>query len=57
MGYHIDGRLDCRVPACPLYQFMPYRERGPGISLEGSLVASGRPSSPGAAPGASGGRS
>lgn len=24
-GYYIDGRLDCGVPGCPLYKFMPYR--------------------------------
>ena len=23
-GY-ADGRYDCRIPACPLYQFMPYK--------------------------------
>jgi len=23
-GY-IDGRYDCEIPACPLYQFMPYK--------------------------------
>lgn len=23
-GY-VDGRYDCQIPACPLYQFMPYK--------------------------------
>lgn len=23
-GY-VDGRYDCGIPACPLYQFMPYK--------------------------------
>lgn len=26
MNGYIDGRVDCHVPACPLYPFMPYRE-------------------------------
>ena len=25
-GY-ADGRIDCEVPNCPLYQFMPYRKK------------------------------
>lgn len=25
MGYHIDGRADCKMEECPLYPFMPYR--------------------------------
>ncbi len=29
-GYWRDGRVDCRVPACPLYPWMPYRENRPG---------------------------
>ncbi len=26
MGYYADGKKDCKVPTCPLYPFMPYRE-------------------------------
>jgi len=26
MGYCIDGLLDCEIPDCPLYQFMPYKK-------------------------------
>jgi hypothetical protein len=26
MGYYVDGRLDCKMPDCSLYPFMPYRE-------------------------------
>jgi hypothetical protein len=26
MGRYVDGRVDCRVPACPLYPWQPYRE-------------------------------
>ncbi len=26
MGYHADGRLDCRMPHCSLHPFRPYRE-------------------------------
>lgn len=29
MNGYIDGRADCRVSTCPLYQFMPYRENKP----------------------------
>ena len=25
MCYHVDGRVDCRMPLCSLYPFMPYR--------------------------------
>ena len=51
MGYHADGRLDCRVTQCPLYCYMPYRgegekqavksrRRSPGsVSGEGTWVA------------------
>ena len=27
MCYHVDGRLDCKMPHCSLYPWMPYRER------------------------------
>lgn len=27
MGYYIDGRADCSTAECPLYPFMPYREK------------------------------
>ena len=26
--YYRDGRADCQHPTCPLYPYMPYRERG-----------------------------
>lgn len=26
MGYYVDGKVDCKVPRCPLYPWMPYRE-------------------------------
>jgi len=29
MGYYSDGRIDCRVPGCSLYPYMPYREQKP----------------------------
>lgn len=34
-GY-ADGKVDCRVPKCPLYGFMPFRDdrKKPGNSLE-----------------------
>ena len=34
LGMYVDGKVDCRVPACPLYRYMPYRERhATGIPL------------------------
>ena len=27
MGYYVDGRVDCKVPTCPLYPFMFYNKR------------------------------
>ena len=27
MGYYVDGRYDCEVPLCPIYRYMPYREK------------------------------
>lgn len=27
MAYHADGMLDCQVPTCPLYPWMPYRKK------------------------------
>jgi hypothetical protein len=26
MCYHVDGRIDCRMPHCSLYPFRPYKE-------------------------------
>lgn len=28
MNNYVDGREDCRITACPLYPWMPYRGRG-----------------------------
>ncbi len=28
-GYYIDGKADCKMPDCPLYPYMIYREGGP----------------------------
>lgn len=27
MNGHIDGRLDCEIPQCPMYSWMPYRKK------------------------------
>ena len=27
MGYYTDGRVDCEMPACPLYPRMPYNKQ------------------------------
>jgi hypothetical protein len=29
LGYYDDGKVDCRMPHCPLYPWMPYREDKP----------------------------
>ena len=26
-GYYKDGKEDCRIPDCPMYLYMPYREK------------------------------
>lgn len=43
MGYHGDGRIDCRMPHCSLYPFRPYKE-DPAIS-SGKVVSSRRTAS------------
>lgn len=27
MGEYEDGRVDCNIPACPLYPWMPYKNK------------------------------
>ena len=27
MGYYADGKIDCLIPDCPLFNFMPYRSK------------------------------
>ena len=27
MGYYIDGKEDCEIPECPLFQYMPYSNK------------------------------
>ena len=27
-GLFVDGRIDCEVPDCPLYPYMPYKKKG-----------------------------
>lgn len=27
-GYYANGKADCKIPVCPLYNFMPYRQDG-----------------------------
>lgn len=31
MGGYADGRIDCQMPHCALYPWMPYKEGGPRI--------------------------
>ena len=26
MSGYVDGRVDCEIPDCPLYQYMPYKK-------------------------------
>lgn len=35
MGYFIDGKVDCKIKRCPMYQYMPYREGKVSNKLEG----------------------
>jgi hypothetical protein len=28
MNQYTDGKVNCEITGCPLYQFMPYRENG-----------------------------
>jgi hypothetical protein len=32
-GGYADGKVDCRVPVCPLYPLMPYRSKPEGAAL------------------------
>ncbi len=27
MGFYVDGTADCKCPECPLYPWMPYKEK------------------------------
>jgi len=29
MGEYCDGKVDCKIEGCPLYQYMPYRDNPP----------------------------
>jgi len=33
-GGYPDGRLDCRIPGCPIYPWMPYRARIKSLAVE-----------------------
>jgi len=33
MGYYVDGKVDCEMPDCPLYDWMPYRT-SPSIKVK-----------------------
>jgi len=32
-GEYVDGKEDCEVTICPLYEFMPYRKKEPKTDL------------------------
>jgi len=32
MGNFYDGRADCDIPSCPIYYWMPYREKDPDLN-------------------------
>lgn len=36
MGYYIDGRECCGIQTCPLYPFMPYKNRK-GVESNGTV--------------------
>jgi hypothetical protein len=29
MGYYVDGRYSCEIPTCPLFYYMPYKNKKP----------------------------
>ncbi len=33
-GYYGDGRVDCNIPTCPLYPFMPYKNKNVDEEIE-----------------------
>jgi hypothetical protein len=37
--FHIDGRIDCAMHHCPLYPWMPYREKKRKERADGKAVA------------------
>ncbi len=43
-GYHVDGRLDCRVAACALYPWMPFRDDRKRPRSTSGNASHGRPS-------------
>lgn len=45
MCYHVDGRLDCRMPHCSLYPFRPYKE-DPAVSSEKVISSRRRGAAP-----------
>lgn len=37
VGYYADGKIDCDMPECPLYPFMPYKEKQEDRAAKKSL--------------------
>lgn len=38
MAFDVDGRHDCNIPLCPLYDFQPYRQKEPILWWVGRKV-------------------
>jgi len=38
MGEYADGKIDCCIPECPLYPFMPYKDTN-GTQDKGSMIS------------------
>lgn len=36
-GYYGDGRVDCNIPTCSLYSFMPYKNKNVDEEIEEEL--------------------
>ncbi len=53
MCYHADGRLDCQMPHCALYSWMPYRDdrRSPKMAISPNRRGAAPPLSDGTPPG------
>ena len=38
-GFYADGKIDCQIPDCPLYGFMPYRNKAAKTDSETLSIA------------------
>jgi len=41
-GYYANGKIDCLIPGCPLYHFMPYRATDKKINCKALAIPKNR---------------